>query len=202
MTLAPRLHAQAGEQNSFFAGPGTHGASLNGAPLLPGTAVLAGEVVTTGPGGVAVLAPTHGAGGVLEMTSNASATVHAGSIATTGGSDELDVTKGNIMATGKVSLVTPQGQTFQSVNAATSYMVNVDPQKSSMGVLSGSVATFNTGQASAAVTVPAGNAVQVDTGLNGQAKLSNIKINQVAKPAVGAAVPQTVVASETRVGGG
>ncbi len=194
---APGAQAQVGEQNAFFAGPGTHGALLNGAPLLPGTAVMAGETVTTSPGGVAVLAPTHGSGGVLELTANAVATVRPGMLTGGMGTDQLNVAHGDIMATGNVSVNTPQGQTFHSVNSNTSYMLNVNPQKSSMGVLQGSVATFNANQPSAATTVPAGNAVQVDTSANGQAQLSNIRLNQVTKPAVSAAMPQTITASQS-----
>lgn len=192
----PGAQAQVGEPNAFFAGPGTHGALLNGAPLLPGTAVMAGETVTTSAGGVAVLAPTHGSGGVLELTAKAVATVHPGVLTGAAAADQLNVVRGDIMATGNVSLSTPQGQTFHSVAAGTSYMLNVDQQKSSMGVLTGSVATSNANQPSApAATVAAGSAVQVDIGQNGQAKLSNIKLNQITKPAVNAAVPQTVTAS-------
>jgi hypothetical protein len=191
------LHAQAGEQNAFFAGPGTHGALLNGAPLLPGTAVMAGETITTGPGGVAILAPTHGSGGVLELTANAIATVHTGILNSAVATDQLNVSRGDVMATGNVSVNTPQGQTFHATNSNTTYMLNVDQEKSSMGVLRGSVATFNATQPSEATTVPAGNAVQVNTSMNGQAQLSNIKMNQVTKPAVSAAVPQTVTASQS-----
>src|SRR5690348_3963964 len=85
VTLA---QTNAGQNNAFFAGPGTQGAFLHGTALLPGTTILAGETVTTGPGGVAVLTPTHGAGGVLALGPGSVATVTTGTVS---GIDQLQV---------------------------------------------------------------------------------------------------------------
>lgn len=199
--LAAQAPGSGGQDNAFFAGPGTHGATLNGQPLLPGTAILQGETVTTGAGGVVVMAPTHGAGGVLELTGNASATVQSGSVQG-GSSDQLVVKTGNAMVMGNVSVVTPQGETFRPATANTSFVINANTTQSSMGVLTGAVNTFNSRLAASISqnqtnTIPAGNAIQVGTN-GGQIQINNIKLAQVNKPAPNAAVPQTATASQSQ----
>ncbi|HXE31161.1 MAG TPA: hypothetical protein VN515_05115 [Terriglobales bacterium] len=199
--LAAQAPGSGGQDNAFFAGPGTHGATLNGQPLLPGTAILQGETVTTGAGGVVVMAPTHGAGGVLELTGNASATVQSGSVQGNS-SDQLMVKSGNAMVMGNVSVVTPQGQTFRSATAGTSYVINATAAQSSMGVLTGAVNTYNPRNSPSvtqppATTIPAGDAIQVAAN-GGQIQINSIKMAQVNKPAPNAAVPQTVTASQSQ----
>lgn len=189
------LLGQAPQGNAFFAGPGTRGATLNGAALLPGTSILAGETVYTGPGGVAILAPTHGAGGVLELGSNGSATVHSGPVIAGLGTDQLEMKQGNALVVGNVSVATPQGETFRPAEAGTSYIVNAGTNVSTMGVVRGAVNTF--GPRIAATVIPAGDAVQV-SGAGGVVQLSSIKMAQVVKPQAAAAVPQTTVASVSR----
>lgn len=194
------------QDNAFFAGPGTHDATLNGAPLLPGTAILQGETVQTSPGGVVVMAPTHGSGGVLELSGNSSATVHTGNVSNAVGTDQLMVSKGNAVVTGGIAVVTPQGQTFQPANDTTSYVVNADGQQTSMGVISGSVNTLQPRAANAPSTAPdpppvvvqAGAGIQVNTTITGQIQLSNIRLNQVVQPSTQAAVPQTTTASQSQ----
>src|SRR6185437_5098199 len=94
LALGVALAAQ--PDGSFFAGPGTHGAYLDGAPLLPGTAILPGDVVTTESGGAAL----------------------------PGGSNSLIITKGNALVVGNVRVTTPQGATFVP-GQNSSYVVNV-----------------------------------------------------------------------------
>lgn len=187
---AAGLGAQAGGNQgyAYFVGPGTQGAFLNGAPLLPGTAILPGETVTTGAGGVVVLTPTGGAGGVVELTGNAAATLDP-----TGG--QLHIGGGDALVMGDVSVVTPQGQVFTPQNGS-SYVVNIANHQSEMGVLTGSVNTYTPGSPQPTV-VGAGNAVQVSDG-GSQVQLNRIQLSQLTRPDPNAALPKTIPASQSQ----
>lgn len=183
--------------NAFFVAPGTRDAMLNGQPLLPGTAVLAGETITTSRGGVVVLTPTHGAGGAILVTGNASVTVRPGAVGA-GGTDQLQINQGNARITGAVTVMTPQGQVFTPAGAGASYVVNTSLAQSSMGVLTGNVATFNPGVSSApALSVAAGQAIEVAT-INGQIRFRSIDFTRVHQPSASDSVPQTVAASQSQ----
>lgn len=185
---AAGLSAQTGQGYAYFVGPGTQGAFLNGAPLLPGTAILPGETVTTGAGGVVVLTPTQGAGGVIELTGNAAATLDP-----TGG--QLHIGGGDALVMGDVSVVTPQGQVFTPQNGSR-FVVNVANHQSEVGVLTGSVSAYTPGSPQPTV-VGAGNAVQVSDG-GGQVQLNRIQLSQLTRPDPNAALPKTIPASQSQ----
>ncbi len=184
------LAAQTGGSQgyAYFAGPGTQGAFLNGAPLLPGTAILPGETVTTAGGGVVVLTPTGGGGGVVELTGNAAATVGAN-----GG--PLQIGGGDALVMGNVSVVTPQGQVF-TPQSASSYVVNIAPSHSEMGVLTGAVNTYTPGTPQPAV-LGAGNAVQFSD-VGGQVQTNRLQLAQLTRPNPNAAVPTSIPASQSQ----
>src|SRR6185437_12648793 len=173
LALGVALAAQ--PDGSFFAGPGTHGAYLDGAPLLPGTAILPGDVVTTESGGAVLLTPTQG-GGAIELA---------------GGSNSLIITKGNALVVGNVRVTTPQGATFVP-GQNSSYVVNVGGAQAGMGVLSGSVKTLlGNGTIS---TVSAGSAIQVGKGNSARA----IRFAELTRPDPNGIMPQVIPASQSR----
>lgn len=174
---------------AFFAGPATHDASLNGEPLLPGTAILPGETVTTSAGGVVVLTSTGGAGGALELTGNASATVGSSP-------NQLILHQGDALVAGSVSVATPQGEIIAAVNGGTSFVVNAGGGQSSVGVLTGAVNTLGPGGQNA--RLGAGEAAQVAFGRNGQFQFNRIRMAQVTLPSPAAGMPQTIPASQSR----
>jgi hypothetical protein len=178
--------------NAFFAGPGTHGAFLHGVALLPGTSILAGETVTTGSDGVAVLTPTHGSGGVVAMTANSTATVATGRA---GRVDHLAMHDGTALVTGQVEVSTPQQQVFQPHGADTRYVVDATPVQSRMGVLAGAVTTYN--PTSATSVIPAGDAIQVAS-TGGATQMQRVPFSQVRPPTTPAAAPQQIPASQSQ----
>jgi len=181
LALGVALAAQ--PDGSFFAGPGTHGAYLDGAPLLPGTAILPGDVVTTESGGAVLLTPTQG-GGAIELAGG-------GSAALPGGSNSLIITKGNALVVGNVRVTTPQGATFVP-GQNSSYVVNVGGAQAGMGVLSGSVKTLlGNGTIS---TVSAGSAIQVGKGNSARA----IRFAELTRPDPNGIMPQVIPASQSR----
>ncbi|HVB39532.1 MAG TPA: hypothetical protein VNE83_01435 [Terriglobales bacterium] len=183
------------QQNAFFAGVGTQGASLHGNSLLPGTSVLAGETVSTGHGGVAVLTPTHGAGGVVEVGPDSQATVASGPYDPALGADQLQILQGSVLVSGAVSVVTAQGRTFLPQTSQTSFVVDAGSTSSTMGVLTGAVRIYN--PSGLPTIVPAGQALQV-TGSLGAVQLSRVPLNQVQRPSLRAAAPQTTPASQSQ----
>jgi len=181
LALGVALVAQ--PDGSFFAGPGTRGAYLDGAPLLPGTAILPGDVVTTDAGGVVLLTPTQG-GGAIEIAGAGSATLP-------GGSNTLNLTQGNALVVGNVRVTTPQGETFVP-GPNSSYVVNVASSQAGMGVLAGSVRALLGNGASS--SVGAGQAIQIGAGNTTRA----IRFADLARPDPNGIMPQIIPASQSR----
>jgi len=189
LVAAALCAAQAPAGGAFLAGPGTRDAYLNGQALLPGTAILPGETVTTGGGGIAVLTPTGTSGGAIELTGNASATV-APPVAGRPGAP-LSITHGDALIYGQVSILTPQGATLLPQSGTTSYVVNVAPAQSSLGVLTGSVRTLHsTGD----LSVTQGQARSWNAG----GQMNTIALAQVTRPKPDSAMQKLVAASVSR----
>ena len=178
--------------NAYFASPTTHGAFLNGQPLLPGTAILPGETVTTDADGVVVLTPVGGTGGAIELASGTSATVarFAG-----GG---LTLNQGDALVVGPIALRTPQGERLEPVSAGTSYVVNAAPQETRVGVLAGRLNTIAPGLNAARLQPLApGHALAIAGGGTLPMRFHAIAMNGVRQPPRDAAMPRVAVASQS-----
>jgi hypothetical protein len=186
------LGAQAPAE-AYLTAPTTRGAFLNGQPLLPGTAILPGETVTTNVGGVVVLTPTSG-GGAIELAGGASATVSpvpGGGLALGGGS---------ALVVGPIQVTTPQGERLEPLTSGTSYVVNAAPARTRVGVLAGRLSTISPGRNAAPPQplVP-GHALEISGGAGGAlVRLQAIAMNQVRQPPPDAAMPKVVTASQSR----
>lgn len=198
LSLTPSAQSSGGQENAFFTGPGTTGAMLNGAPLLPGTTVLSGETISTGPGGLVVMAPTHGSGGVLELTQNTIAQVRPGDLVSS--TDELEIKSGSASILGAVTVQNPQGQIFQPSTVGTRYIVNASQAQSSMGVVAGAVTTINPGTAVnlSPQLYTAGQGLNAAVGSNGQLNVSKASLSSIPQPATVSNVTTPVSASQSQ----
>ncbi len=186
------LGAQA-PANAYFASPTTRGAFLHGLPLLPGTAILPGETVTSDAGGVVVLTPTGGGGGAIELAGDSSATVAR---AAGGG---LELGRGTALVAGLIALLTPQGERLEPLTAGTSYVVNAAARQSRVGVLAGRLNTIAPGLTPARLQPLApGHAVEITGGGGGPMQLRSITMQGVQQPARDSAMPKVAVASQSR----
>lgn len=174
-------------QGAYLAGPGTKDAYLNGVALLPGTAILPGETVTTSSGGVVVLTPTQGVGGVVELAGNGEATVG-------GPGAPLQIGSGDALVVGGVAVATPQGETITPRGDA-SYVVNAGASRSGVGVLAGTVFTFSPGAGQQ--TLEAGHALQLSH-LGGQWQINPLQMSQLVRPDPKDALPTTIPASQSQ----
>jgi hypothetical protein len=178
---------------AFLAAPATRGAFLNGQPLLPGTAILPGETVTTNAGGVLVLTPTAG-GGAVELAARTTATVTR----TAGGGLELG--RGNALVVGPVHLLTPQGERLVPLSTRTSYLVNAAPGATRVGVLAGGLDTLAPGlNPLRRPPLAPGRALEILGGTAGAApRLRPIALNRVQRPPPNAAMPRVAIVSQSR----
>lgn len=190
LMLAAGLAAQS---YGFLAGPGTRGAWLDGAPLLPGTAVLPGETVTTAPGGVLVLASSGPGGGVLEITGGGAATVRPGGAL----GPALQLEQGNALVVGRVPVVTAQGETIAPLSPASSFVLNAVPQRTSVGVLTGSVqALFASGPPQPGNVLNPGQALAFTPGA--ATGFTRIRMADLTVPPPTAGMPQVIPASQSQ----
>ncbi len=149
----------------FIVGSNTSGAVMNGQPLLPGTAVLPGENVTTISGGTATLVSTGENGGVVQLGQQTQTTV-----VTNSAGPQVNLIQGAVQTQGTVpvetctSMVTPQNsETIVTVSAQgcqQSGVQQVSGNSSVKSLGSAGAGSATAGSASQA-SLHAGQAVQV-----------------------------------------
>ncbi len=152
-------------QGGFIAGSNTQGATMNGVPLLPGTAVLPGEHVTTASGGTATLVSTGQNGGVVQLGQQTATTVVNNS-----SGPQVNLTQGAVQAQGTVpvqtctSVVMPQNnQTIVTVVANGCQNSNVQQVagNSTVKSLGSSQQTDNNSSSSSQASLHSGQSVQI-----------------------------------------
>lgn len=155
---------------SFISGPATSDASLNGHPLLGGTAILDHEEVTTSPTGTAVLARDQG--GMVTLGHSSSAKIEA----TPQQGSTLYLQNGLAAVYGVAPVQTPQGELTPG-GPDTCYEVIAVPGKTYVLGISG--ATRAQGQGGQPFTIQANQAYVLQLNANGQWSAAPVDANMV-----------------------